>query len=147
MIERGGTGMPTTALDGIPAPPCAQLLGWHLIDAKPEQGWVRIGFQGKEEFRNPAGFIQGGIVAAMLDDTMGPAVFIMTKGELYTATIDMNVSFLQPAKVGPLFGEANVVQLGKSIAFIEARLLNASGAVLARATTSARLIESRKALK
>ena len=139
--------MPQTALDNIPAPPCARLLGWHLIDAKPEQGWIRIGFMGKPEFLNPAGFIQGGILSAMLDDPMGPAVFAMTKGELYTSTIDLNVSFIAPAKVGPLFGEANVIQLGKTIAFIEGKLMDEKGTLLAKASTSARLIASRKALR
>jgi uncharacterized protein (TIGR00369 family) len=138
--------MVATALDRLPAPPCAQLLGWHILDAKPEQGWIRISFEGKPEFRNPAGFIQGGILAAMLDDTMGPAVFTMTNGELYTATIDMNVSFLAPAKVGKIIGEANVIQLGKTIAFIEARLSDEAGTLLARATSSARLVASKKAL-
>jgi uncharacterized protein (TIGR00369 family) len=138
--------MVATALDRLPAPPCAILLGWHILDAKPEQGWIRIGFEGKPEFRNPAGFIQGGILAAMLDDTMGPAVFAMTHGELYTATIDMNVSFLAPAKVGPLFGEAKVLQLGKTIAFIEGQLTDIAGTLIARATTSARLVASGRAL-
>jgi uncharacterized protein (TIGR00369 family) len=138
--------MIATALDRLPAPPCAILLGWHILDAKPEQGWIRIGFEGKPEFRNPAGFIQGGILAAMLDDTMGPAVFAMTHGELYTATIDMNVSFLAPAKVGPLFGEAKVLQLGKTIAFIEGQLTDIAGTLIARATTSARLVASGRAL-
>jgi uncharacterized protein (TIGR00369 family) len=138
--------MVATALDRLPAPPCAILLGWHILDAKPEQGWIRIGFEGKPEFRNPAGFIQGGILAAMLDDTMGPAVFAMTHGELYTATIDMNVSFLAPAKVGPLFGEAKVLQLGKTIAFIEGQLADIAGTLIARATTSARLVASGRAL-
>ena len=138
--------MVATALDRIPAPPCAVLLGWHILDAKPELGWIRIGFEGKPEFRNPAGFIQGGILAAMLDDTMGPAVFVMTRGELYTATIDMNVSFMAPAKVGPLFGEGKVIQLGKTVAFIEAQLTDADGNLIARATTSARLVAAAKAL-
>jgi uncharacterized protein (TIGR00369 family) len=138
--------MVATALDRLSAPPCAVMLGWHIVDAKPEQGWIRIGFVGKPEFRNPAGFIQGGILSAMLDDTMGPAVFAMTNGELYTATIDMNVSFLAPAKVGKLFGEATVVQLGKTIAFIEARLTDEAGTLLAKATSTARLIASTKAL-
>jgi acyl-coenzyme A thioesterase PaaI-like protein len=31
----------------------------------------------------PAGLIQGGILSAMLDDTMGPAVFVKTEGRLY----------------------------------------------------------------
>ena len=89
-----------TALDRLTAPPSSKLLGWHLLDARPEDGWIRIGFDGKPEFCNPAGFIQGGILSAMLDDTMGPAVFVMTEGKLYTATITMTVNFLAPAKVG-----------------------------------------------
>ena len=51
-----------TALDGFTAPPSSRLLGWHLLDARPRDGWVRIGFDGKPEFCNPAGFIQGGIL-------------------------------------------------------------------------------------
>jgi len=90
--------MIATALDHFTAPPSSKLLGWHLLDARPKQGWVRIGFDGKAEFCNPAGFIQGGILTAMLDDTMGPAVFVMTEGRLYTATITMTVNFLAPAK-------------------------------------------------
>ena len=107
-----------TALDHFALPPAAKLLGWHLLDARPAEGWIRIGFDGKPEFCNPAGFIQGGILSAMLDDTMGPAVFIMTEGKLYTATITMTVNFLAPAKVGPITGEASVTQLGKTIAFV-----------------------------
>ena len=138
--------MIATALDRLTAPPCARLLGWHLLDARPKDGWIRIGFDGKEEFCNPAGFVQGGILSAMLDDTMGPAVFVMTEGRLYTATISMTVNFLASAKVGPIIGEAKVVQLGKTIAFIEGKLMDEAGRVLATASTNARLVEAAKAL-
>jgi uncharacterized protein (TIGR00369 family) len=139
--------MISTALDRLTPPPSSKLLGWHLIDARPEEGWIRIGFDGRGEFCNPAGFIQGGILSAMLDDTMGPAVFVMTEGKLYTATITMTVNFLAPAKVGPIVGEAKVTQLGRTIAFVEAKLTAADGAVLATATTSARLVETAKAIR
>jgi uncharacterized protein (TIGR00369 family) len=139
--------MIATALDRLEVPPCSRLLGWHILDARPEQGWVRIGFDGKPEFCNPAGFIQGGILTAMLDDTMGPAVFIMTDGRLYTATITMTVNFLAPAKVGPIVGEANVTQIGRTIAFVEARLTAADGAVLAASSASARLVKTAKAIR
>ena len=139
--------MLATALDHLTAPPSSKLLGWHLLDARPDEGWVRIGFVGKAEFCNPAGFIQGGILSAMLDDTMGPAVFVMTEGKLYTATITMTVNFLAPAKPGPLIGEANVAQLGKTVAFVEGRLMAKDGTVLATATTSARLVETAKAVR
>ncbi|HKS19042.1 MAG TPA: PaaI family thioesterase [Bradyrhizobium sp.] len=135
--------MRATALDRIPAPPSSKLLGWHLLDARPEDGWIRIGFDGKPEFCNPAGFVQGG----MLDDTMGPAVFTMTEGRLYTATISMTVNFLAPAKPGPITGEATVLQLGKTVAFIEGRLLAADGALLATASASARMVETAKAIR
>ena len=136
-----------TALDGFTAPPSSRLLGWHLLDARPSDGWVQIGFDGKPEFCNPAGFIQGGILSAMLDDTMGPAVFVMSEGRLYTATITMTVNFLAPAKIGPITGEANVTQLGKTVAFVAGRLMSDSGTVLATATTSARLVEVAKAIR
>ena len=90
--------------------------------------------------------MQGGILSAMLDDTMGPAVFAMTDGKLYTATITMTVNFLGPAKPGPIIGEAKVTQLGKTVAFVEGRLMAEDGTVLATATTSARLVETAKAI-
>src|SRR3954447_18346399 len=139
--------MIATALDNIPTPPSSKLLGWHVLDARPKEGWIRIGFDGKPDFCNPAGFVQGGILSAMLDDTMGPAVFVMTEGKLYTATITMTVNFLAPAKPGPLVGEATVTQLGKTIAFVEGRLMATDGTVLAMATTSARLVETAKAVR
>ena len=139
--------MIATALDRLEAPPSSKLLGWHLLDARPEEGWIRIGFDAKREFCNPAGFIQGGILGAMLDDTMGPAVFVMTDGRLYTATISMTVNFLAPAKPGPISGEATVTQLGKTVAFVEGRLMAGDGTVLATSSASARLVETAKAIR
>ena len=136
-----------TALDHFAPPPAAKLLGWHLLDARPAEGWIQIGFDGKPEFCNPAGFVQGGMLAAMLDDTMGPAVFVMTGGRLYTATITITVNFLAPAIPGPIVGEATVTQLGKTIAFVEGSLTGKNGTVLATASTSVRLVEAAKALR
>jgi len=135
-----------TALDDIPTPPCAKLLGWRLLDARPTDGWLKVGFDGKAEFCNPAGFIQGGILSAMLDDSMGPAAFMMGGGKFYTTTISLTVNFIAPAKPGPLVVEAEVRQLGKSIAFMEGRLMAEDGTVLAIASTVARVLEAARAL-
>jgi uncharacterized protein (TIGR00369 family) len=139
--------MITTVLDDIPAPPSAKLLGWRLLDARPDRGWLKVGFDGKTEFCNPAGFIQGGILSAMLDDTMGPAALMTSDGRFYTTTISLTVNFLAAAKPGPLIVEAQVIQIGKSIAFMEGKLMAANGAVLATATTTARLVEAAKAFR
>ena len=139
--------MLNTALDDIPAPPSAKLLGWRLLDARPDRGWLKVGFEGRAEFCNPAGFIQGGILSAMLDDSMGPAAFMTSAGRFYATTISLTVNFLAPAKPGPLIVEAQVIQLGKSVAFMEGKLMAHGGAVLATASTTARLVEAARALR
>src|SRR3569623_2314494 len=139
--------MVKTALDDFKAPPCAKLLGWRLLDARPEEGWIRLGFEGKPEFCNPAGFIQGGLLSAMLDDSMGRAVLVMSEGRLYTTTITMTVNFLSPAKPGPIIAEARVTQLGKTIAFVEGKLMTEDGTVLATATATERLLEAARVVK
>lgn len=135
-----------TALDDIPTPPSARLLGWRLLDARPKDGWLKVGFDGKAEFCNPAGFVQGGILSAMLDDSMGPAAFVMSEGRFYTTTISLTVNFIAPAKPGPLVVEAQVTQLGRSIAFMEGRLMAEDGTVLATASTVARVLEAARTL-
>jgi len=139
--------MVKTALDDLTDPPAAQLLGWRLLDSLPREGWIKVGFDGKADFCNPAGFVQGGILSAMLDDTMGPAVLIMSEGRLYTSTISLTVNFLAPASVGTLTAEAKVTQLGKTVAFVEGRLSAADGTLLATASTIARLTEVAKAIR
>lgn len=124
----------------FPTPPCAATLGWRLLDADPEAGLVRVGFEGRREFCNPAGAIQGGFLAAMLDDCMGPAVLVKSGGALFTPTIDLHVSFIAPARPGPLTGEGRIVQLGKTIAFLEGALFDADNRIVARSTASARVI-------
>jgi acyl-coenzyme A thioesterase PaaI-like protein len=74
-------------------------------------------------------------------------VFVMSEGRLYTATITMTVNFLVPARIGPIRGEANVTQLGKTIAFVAGRLTADDGTVLAAATASARLVATAKAIR
>ena len=54
-----------------PAPPAAELLGWELIEIDPEAGTIEVAFDADERFLNPVGQVQGGFLAAMLDDTLG----------------------------------------------------------------------------
>jgi len=110
-------------------------------------GWLKVGFDGRAEFCNPAGFIQGGILSAMLDDSMGPAVFVTSEGRFYTTTISLTVNFIAPAEPGPLIVEAQVIQIDKNIAFMEGKLIADDGAVLATASTTACLIEAPRALR
>jgi uncharacterized protein (TIGR00369 family) len=129
-----------SVFDEFPKPACAQTLGWELLSADEETGDVRVQLEGKTEFCNPSGNIQGRFLAAMLDDTLAPAVLVRSAGALYCATIDLRVSFLAPAKPGRLVGEGHIVKMGKTIAFLEGRLLDDHCEVAATATASARVV-------
>lgn len=63
------------AVEGrAPLPGAAVTLGWELISVNPEDGTIEVAFTATEAFLNPAGVVQGGFLAAMLDDTLGPAL-------------------------------------------------------------------------
>jgi uncharacterized protein (TIGR00369 family) len=124
----------------FPTPPCADTLGWHLRGADPAAGTIEVGFEGRPGFCNPAGFVQGGFLAAMLDDTMGPAVLVQSDGTLFTPTIELKVSFIAPARPGLLIGRGTIVHMGTTIAFLEASLFDAAETLLAKASATARLV-------
>ncbi|MGZ8312024.1 MAG: PaaI family thioesterase [Allosphingosinicella sp.] len=137
---------PPSIFDDLPMPPVARTLGWTLRAIDPEAGTIEVGFTAGEAFLNPAGVVQGGFLAAMLDDTQGPAVFAMTGGEIYAPTIDFNISFLKPAPPGRFVGKARVVNLGRTIAFTEAELFDEAGDLVARATFTDRVVRADKVL-
>lgn len=116
-------------------PPIARLLGWHALQL--EEGFVRIRFTAREEFYNPQGNVQGGILTAMLDDTMGPAGFTLLDTTTFAPTVDLNVSFIRPARAGYLIGEGRVVHQSKRFLRLEGRLTTEDGELVATATSTA----------
>lgn len=125
----------------FPAPPAAETLGWELIAEYPDEGWIEIAFHPNATMLNPRGTVQGGFVAAMLDDTMGPALVSMSGGTQMPASIDIHVSFLAPVYPGRVVGKGRVIKAGKSVAYLEAELFDMDGKLLARATSSAQIME------
>jgi uncharacterized protein (TIGR00369 family) len=118
-------------------PPAAVLLGWKLMSVDPDAGTIEVSFTATEQFLNPAGDVQGGFLAAMLDDTLGPALVATLDDGQWAPTIDLQVQFLRPAKPGELHGVGRVVRRGRDVAFLAGELRRADGAVVASATACA----------
>lgn len=131
--------------DRFETPPSARLLGWTLRAIDPDAGTIEVGFTADERFTNPAGTIQGGILATMLDDTQGPALFGATHGKIYAPTIDFHVSFVKAAKPGGFVSKGRVVNIGRTIAFTEAELFDVDGELVARATFTNRVMHGGRA--
>jgi uncharacterized protein (TIGR00369 family) len=131
--------MTETIFDRFPAPPAAETLGWKLLALDAKAGTIELAFEAKPAFCNPTGHIQGGFLAAMLDDTLGPALFAMTDGKRFGSTIDLHVHYLHGVKPGRVTTKGRVVKLGSRVAFMEGELFDADGRLAAKATASASL--------
>lgn len=129
-----------TLLDRFPYSGASQLFAQKVLEYDQAKGWARIAFEARAAFLNPAGYVQGGMLIAMLDDTMGPALWFMLNGEGFPVTIDVNASFLVSTKPGRLIGEGQVLQLGSTIAFLQGELRDTGGRLIARLTASARVV-------
>lgn len=123
----------------VPPPPAAVTLGWELIEVDPAAGTIEVAFNAGEHLLNPVGVVQGGFLAAMLDDTLGPALVATLPPGQFAPTLDLHVQFLRPAKPGPLRGHGRVVQRGQQICFLSGELTDAEGRLLARASATARI--------
>jgi len=124
----------------VELPACSRTLGWTLLEAKPGGGQAIVQFEARPEFANPLGHIQGGFLAAMLDDTIGPAIATILEPNQFAPTLEIKVSFLRPGKVGTLIGRGRVVHAGRSIAFAEGELVDTNDETIARASCTARIV-------
>ena len=122
-------------------PPSAETLGFRLLEIDPELGTIRVEFDARPEFVNPMGAIQGGFLAAMLDDTLGPALVATLPDGSFAPTLELKVSFVRPAGVGKLIGVGRVVSRGGTIAFLAGELLTEGGELVATASATARIVQ------
>jgi uncharacterized protein (TIGR00369 family) len=129
--------------DGVegraPLPPAAATLGLEVIDVDADEGTIELSFTAIEDFTNPAGNVLGAFVAAMLYDTVGPALLATLEPDQFQSTVDMHVTFLRPVRPGKVRGRGRVVHRVGDTAFLEASLI-ANDEVIARATAIAQVI-------
>ena len=124
-------------VDGeLPVPPAARLLGAEFTAVDGEAGVVAVQFEARPEFTNPVGNIQGGFLAAMLDDTLGPALTATLAAGEFAPTLNLNVSFERAGKVGRIEGKGRVLKRGKDICFLAGELYQ-DGERIASATATA----------
>jgi uncharacterized protein (TIGR00369 family) len=117
-------------------PPIGRTLDFALVEV--EEG--RAVFEGNPDARvyNPIGSVHGGYAATLLDSACGVAVHSkLAPGQAYT-TLELKVSYLRGMTVdtGLVRAEGVVLSMGRRVAFAEAKLTDASGRLLATATST-----------
>ena len=110
-----------------------------LLDYRPDAMTARYSFEPRAEMRNFGGVMQGGFLAAMMDDAMGALVFHALGGTSAPATIDLATHFFLAVPLERMEVEAAVIRAGKAVAFAQARLYRSDGELAAQATSSVKL--------
>ena len=123
----------------LPETPITKLLGWKFLEFDELQQVIKVEMQARPEFINPAGFIHGGMLAAMLDETLSPALAATLGPGEFAPTLEIKVNFISPAKVGRVLGTGRVVSRGRSICFMEGQLHDEQGNLLGTAMATSKI--------
>ena len=85
------------------------------------------------------GVAQGGFVCGWIDAAMAHASISMWR-EMTPMSLELKVSYFAPVRPGRVIAEGWIEKPGKTNCFAEGRLLDASGKVLAKGSSTIRLI-------
>ncbi len=119
----------------------AALGNGRLVAVDAEEGTATLEFEVLPEFCHTGGIAQGGFVTGWLDCAMANAVLARTGEGIWPATLEIKTSFLEAARLGEkVRAEAAIDRMGRSIAFVSARIYDASDEVLAIASSTIRLV-------
>ena len=137
--ERPGTGL--DYLQRIVSGEYAQLpIGEHLgfRIAAVEPGKVTVKGRPDERSYNLLKSVHGGWIAAVLDTAMALSNLSLMAADQTFTTVDLRINYLRPVTIatGEVTAEGNVLQSGRKIAYVEAKLVDANGKLLAHGTGS-----------
>jgi uncharacterized protein (TIGR00369 family) len=118
-------------------PATGLLFGTKVLEVDQEAGRVRLSFEPDERLINPRGTVQGGIVAAMLDDAAAIAGIVALGEPGFITSMELKTSFLAPVMPGLVYAEARCLKMGRSACFLEADMMDKNGKLLARLTSAA----------
>lgn len=129
------------AVEGrAPLPRAAETLGMEILAVDGDRGTIELAFTAVDAWTNPTGNVLGAFVAAMLFDTVGPALLATVSPDEFQSTLQISVTFLRPVRPGRLVGKGRVVHRHEDVAALEATLFDNDGSAVARATATARVI-------
>jgi uncharacterized protein (TIGR00369 family) len=102
--------------------PLQTALGIHFVNLfrDPDDTSVTVQAEARDDLKGPAGSMEGGVVATLLDYAGATAAAKALNG--LVATQSLTISFLAPVKVGPARAVGVPVRAGKRDAVIEVKM-------------------------
>ena len=104
-----------------------------------QDGRAAIEYEVGPQMCHSGGVAQGGFVCGWIDAAMAHAS-ISLMPEMTPMSLELKVSYFAPARPGRVVAEGWIERRGKATCFAEGRLLDSEGKVLAKASSTIRLI-------
>lgn len=124
-------------------PPVARLIGFQ--PTRIEDGEAVFELEADEKHSNPMGTLHGGILCDLTDAAMGMAfASTLAEGESFT-TLELKINFLKPVWKSKLTATARVVKRGKTVGMVSADVTDASGDLVARASSTCMVLRGEAA--
>ena len=121
--------------------PLFQGMGFSkILDFSKEENSIRLEYIAEHRHCHSGNIVQGGYVTGWIDSAMAHSVMIPTNFEYSPLTLELKITFLKSANPGPVIAEAKVIKLGKSIAFVEGSLIDKDGNLIAKGTSTNKLV-------
>jgi uncharacterized protein (TIGR00369 family) len=119
-----------------PAPPIAETLDFTMVEVSAGK-CVFTGNPSRKHY-NPSGTVHGGYAATLLDSAMGCAVHtLVPQGKGFT-TLEIKVNYVRPMLdgTGEVRCEAQIINMGKTVATADGKILDDKGRLIAHGTTT-----------
>src|SRR5689334_18095886 len=133
-----GAGTPNLARANalLAAPPAGwmETLGARITEAEP--GRVVLELVAGPQHRHGGGVVQGGVITQIADAAMGMSLATLQPDGTWNTTIELKINFIRPAVDGRLRAVGRVVEMGETLLFSEADVVDESGRLIARASSS-----------
>lgn len=95
------------------APGYTKAVGTRVESAEP--GHVVMSLARSDDLLQANGFFHGGVIAGLADHAAGGAVTTAMPPGRFAVTVNLQVSFLTPAKGSSLIARARAIQVGSTI--------------------------------
>jgi uncharacterized protein (TIGR00369 family) len=120
----------------LAAPPAGwmETLGARITEAEP--GRVVLELVAGPQHRHGGGVVQGGVITQIADAAMGMSLATLQPDGTWNTTIELKINFIRPAIDGRLRAVGRVIEMGETLLFSEADVVDEAGRLIARASST-----------
>ena len=122
------------------APEFLSMLGFtNAFYDENKDAWINEYMPSEKLTHSNGTIIQGGFVTGWIDAIMALACMAKCGSDVLVLTLEIKISFLNSARIGEIISTAKVIKNTKSIAFLEGKIENTDGSLIATGTCTAKL--------